>query len=191
MTETDEVKKLFEYLKNKKYKIIFLHCVSKYPLKGNECNLSVLNFLQKNTTNIVGYSDHTKGTFACEIAVAMGAKIIEKHFTNDPKRSGFDHKISLNFKNFRIMVKNIRNIEKLIGNLNNNNQLKKKKIITSQKRSYILNNDLKKGEKLSLRNINTKRMGKNENLTNLLTLLNKKSKKNIKKNEILKKSFFI
>ena len=134
MTETKEIKKLYDYFKNEKYKVIFLHCVSKYPLKTNECNLSVLNFLQNNTTELVGYSDHTNGTLACEIAVARGAKIIEKHFTDNSKKLGYDHNISLDYKNFKVMVNNIRNIEKILGSVSKNNQLKKEKIITNQKK---------------------------------------------------------
>ena len=84
--------------------------MSKYPLKNSETNLEMIEFLKK-FNGIIGYSDHTTGIKASIYAVIKGAKVIEKHFTFDNKRRGYDHKISLNFKEFKDMVLKIREAE--------------------------------------------------------------------------------
>jgi len=187
MSNTNEVTTLSKFLK-KETKVIFMHCISKYPLKNIECNLMMIDYLKKLTKGIVGYSDHTVGTIACETASILGAKVIEKHFTYNSNRKGFDHKISLDYKNFKRMVQNIRNLESLLGKKSYNNSIKNIRKITKQKRSYFLNCDLKKNDKLKINHIYTKRIGKSENVKNLLSLLGKKVKNNTKKNtEINKK----
>ena len=191
MSEVEEIVKLCKFIaKFKNKKIIFMHCVSKYPLSDYDCNLSTINYLQKNVSKIVGYSDHTLGEKACEIAVSMGAKIIEKHFTLDIKRKGFDHKISLNFKSFKKLVKIIRNTEKILGNLKKNKIIKSSKQVTQLKRSYFLNKNFKKGQVLTINDVKTKRVGKNETISKLLQLLGKKTIKQLKRNsEINNKNF--
>lgn len=96
--------------------IAVLQCTSIYPAPFNTINLSAMNMLQKTCNSIIGYSDHCMGWLACNTAVAMGAKIIEKHLTFDNKSLGADHHISLNYKDFSRMVTDIRNIEKMYGN---------------------------------------------------------------------------
>lgn len=190
MSNTSEVVTLSKFLK-KKSKIIFMHCISKYPLRNVECNLLMINYLKKITKGIVGYSDHTMGTIACETASILGAKVIEKHFTYDSNRKGFDHKISLDYKNFKKMVQNIRKLESMLGNQNYNDAIKNIKQISKQKRSYFLNCDLKKNNKLKLSHVYTKRIGKSENIKNLLSLLGKRIKNNTFKNTEINKKILV
>jgi len=85
-----------------------LHCVSSYPCPDEEANLSLMDWFD-------GYSDHTEGTLACVAAVARGAQIIEKHLTYDTSASGPDHSCSANPQQFAEMVRQIRRIEKMLG----------------------------------------------------------------------------
>ena len=146
--------------------------------------------MKKNISKIVGYSDHTLGINVSQIAVCLGAKVIEKHFTLNSKKKGFDHKISLDFKSFKNLVHSIRYLEKVIGSLKKNETIKSQDEITQLKRSYFLSKNLKKGQILSLNDVYTKRIGKNTSVRKLLQLLGKKSIKQLKKNsEIVKKDF--
>ena len=100
---------------SKKKPYLLLHCTSLYP-----CPLKNVIFfyykIKKKFKNIeIGFSDHTLGITASLAAVALGAKIIEKHITLNNSMIGPDHKASLNFKNFSKMVEKIREIEKLMG----------------------------------------------------------------------------
>lgn len=95
-------------------KLSILHCVSSYPCPDNEANLGALRW--RYTQNFpIGYSDHTEGTLACIAAVALGAQIIEKHLTFDKKAQGPDHKCSAEPEEFADMVRQIRRVEKMLG----------------------------------------------------------------------------
>ena len=180
MNKSDDVVELIEYLKKQRNKkVVLMHCVSKYPLKNSETNLEMIEFLKKKFNGIIGYSDHTTGIKASIYAVIKGAKVIEKHFTFDNKRRGYDHKISLNFKEFKDMVLKIREAETFLGSIKKNDIDKSKKEITSLKRTYFLNKYFKKGKKLTINDINTRRIGKNSSLKSLFKLIGKKAAKNL------------
>ena len=87
-----------------------------YPTKYDNLHLSRIGYISKKYGILSGYSGHTIGIQAPLAAVNLGAKIIEKHFTLNSNRMGFDHKISLEPKEFSVMVKNIRSNENMIGN---------------------------------------------------------------------------
>jgi N,N'-diacetyllegionaminate synthase len=180
MNKSDDIQELIKYLKSlRNKKIVLMHCISTYPLKKSEVNLEMIDFYKKKFDGVVGYSDHTTGIQATVYAVIKGAKVIEKHFTLNNKRKGFDHKISLNFKKFKEMVKKIKEAEIFLGDIKLNDKNKSKKKITSLKRTYFLNKSLKKGKKLKIDDIITKRIGKNSSLKNLLKLIGKKAVKNL------------
>lgn len=96
--------------------ICLLQCTSIYPAPPESLNLRSISTLEMKYGVPVGYSDHSDGTFASCVAVAAGAQIIEKHFTIDRSREGFDHKISLEPNEFKEMVEKIRLTEKMLGN---------------------------------------------------------------------------
>ncbi|OUU13559.1 MAG: hypothetical protein CBB97_26015 [Candidatus Endolissoclinum sp. TMED37] len=96
------------YLINKKIKIALLHCVSKYPAKADECNLKSMLIIKEKFKLPVGFSDHTIGIETSISAVALGAEIIEKHFTLDKNLPGPDHKLSSDpdeFKKLSLVIK--------------------------------------------------------------------------------------
>ena len=111
------VYKILKKIRGKNLKLSFLHCVSSYPAPINQINLSNISLIKENFNDVnVGYSDHTIGTKVPLYAVLAGARIIEKHFTLDNKFSNFrDHALSLDPKNFRKMVDQIREAENILG----------------------------------------------------------------------------
>lgn len=179
----NEIKKSLFFLKkkNKNKNLAILHCTSDYPAKIDQLNLNVIKNLEKLNYPI-GYSDHSEDVFTPSLAVALGAKIIEKHFTLNRNMLGPDHKASLNPKELIKMVKLIRDTEKKLG--------KEKKIVTKSeiknqkviRRSIVANLDIKKNEKFSFKNIICKRPAKGISASQFLKIIGKKSKKNYKKN---------
>ena len=110
----------------------------------------------------IGYSDHTLGIEIPIAAVALGAKIIEKHFTLDNKLSGADHKISLNHRDFGLMVKDIRSIEKMYGNgikEPHKDEIKKR---DNLRRYCVAKNDIFPGDVFNLDNVIFRRLGEEE-----------------------------
>jgi len=121
LANIDEVKKSVMFIKNIwddkqiKQELALLHCVSCYPTSLENANLLAIHELIQ-IANIVGYSDHTLGIDAAIFSVAVGARIIEKHFTIDNNYSDFhDHRLAANPTDFKEMVKRVRLAEKMIG----------------------------------------------------------------------------
>ena len=115
MSTLDEVKKTIKiYQKYQNKNIALLHCTSNYPCSIKSINL--LSMLQLNKiASTIGYSDHSKGYLTSTSAIALGAKIIEKHFTLNKSLKGPDHKASADVKEFEELVKKIRETEVLGG----------------------------------------------------------------------------
>ncbi|MDO4866006.1 MAG: N-acetylneuraminate synthase [Clostridia bacterium] len=95
--------------------LTLLHCTTEYPAKPESVNLRAMETLRQHFNCPVGYSDHTKGITASIAAAAMGATIIEKHFTLDRNLPGPDHKASLEVSQFSDMIRRIRKVEKMLG----------------------------------------------------------------------------
>ena len=115
----------------RKKNITLLHCNTDYPTKLHDVNLRAFEELKNKFGLRLGYSDHTISQEVPMIAVALGAKVIEKHFTINKKLRGPDHKASFNPDEFKTLVKNIRNIEIILG--------KNKKFVTnSEKKNKLL-----------------------------------------------------
>jgi N-acetylneuraminate synthase len=103
--------KISEYCKD----VILLQCTANYPVNDDEVNLLIINTFHKHFDILVGFSDHTTGLGAAPCAVAMGAKVIEKHFTIDKNLEGPDHKASLNPSELIRLVREIRKVECYLG----------------------------------------------------------------------------
>ena len=149
MAQIDEIDTAVNIFKNYNTPLILLHCVSAYPTPHNECNLNLLNLLNDRYSLPVGYSGHELDYLPTLTAVAMGAKVIERHYTLDNHMIGFDHKMSLNPQNFISMIKQIREIELIKGH--NKKLVSETEWITRKKYhvSLALKHDLKKGQILS------------------------------------------
>ncbi len=170
----------------KKNKITIMHCNSSYPTIPTDVNLNMIKTLKNKYKVDIGFSDHSLGYDAVIGAVALGATIIEKHFTFDKKAIGPDHSVSLNFTELKNMVKSIRNIEQMMGSTKkiiNSNELDNIKIV---RKSIVAKYQIKKGEKFTLNNLTAKRPGTGISPMKIKNILGKKSKKNYLKNEIIK-----
>lgn len=167
MSNIEEIRAAMNVLyENGTPEISLLHCTTQYPTPMVDVNLNAMLTLKKEFGVNVGYSDHTVGIEVPIAAVAMGASIIEKHFTLDKKMEGPDHRASLEPEELKNMVKSIRNIEDALG--------KKEKIITPSEKENILivrksivaSQEIKKGQLLTEKNITTKRPGSGINPMN-------------------------
>lgn len=139
--------------------ITILHATTEYPCPINEVNLRSLETLANILGVKVGYSDHTQGIEVPIAAVAMGACVIEKHFTLNRKMEGPDHKASLEPNELKIMVQSIRRIEKALGNGIKRPTKSEMKNMLFARKSIVASRNIKAGETFSSENISAKRPG--------------------------------
>ena len=140
-------------------KLTVLHCTTEYPTPMNEVNLRAMTSIKTVFNVSVGYSDHTLGIEIACAAVAMGATVIEKHFTLDRKFPGPDHKASLEPLELKEMVANIRNIETALGDgikRVTTSEVKNKEIV---RKSLVATNVIVAGDLFTAKNIGIKRPG--------------------------------
>lgn len=160
MCELYEIEEAFQLLQeNGAPSICLLHCNTEYPTPFEDVNLLAMHTLRERFHVEVGYSDHTKGIEIPIAAAALGATIIEKHFTLDCTMEGPDHKASLEPKELAEMVREIRNIEQALGTGEKKPAESEKKNIAIARKSIIASRNIEKGEILSVYNVTTKRPG--------------------------------
>ena len=141
----------------------------------------------KNSKLTIGYSDHTIGNEACIAAVAMGAKIIEKHFTLNKKFSKFrDHALSADYSDLKNIVTRIRTVEKQLGKFTKEIQKPEKKLIKVVRRAAYANINIFPGEKISLKNTKFLRPALTSDYTHLKKIIGKKIKKTFYKDQKIK-----
>ncbi|MCT2534642.1 N-acetylneuraminate synthase [Aquibacillus koreensis] len=139
--------------------ITVLHCTTEYPTPFTDVNLLAMKSIEKEFGVAVGYSDHTKGIEVPIAAVAMGATVVEKHFTLDRNMEGPDHKASLEPNELKAMVSAIRNVEVAIGTSEKKPVDSERKNMTIARKSIIANRPIKKGEIFTEENLTVKRPG--------------------------------
>lgn len=139
--------------------ITVLHCNTEYPTPFEDVNLKAMYNIQNSCNVKVGYSDHTKGIEVPIAAVALGAEVIEKHFTLDRNMEGPDHKASLEPQELKAMVTSIRNIEQALGNGTKHVSESERKNIAIARKSIVASRDIAKGELLTDENLTVKRPG--------------------------------
>lgn len=140
-----------------KEKITILHATTEYPCPIEEVNLRAMHTIRETFDIRVGYSDHTRGIEVPIAAAAMGASVIEKHFTLDRQMEGPDHKASLEPDELIAMVQAIRNIEKALGDGIKQPSPSEIKNISIARKSIVASRAIQKGERLSAENITIKR----------------------------------
>lgn len=159
--------------------ITLLQCTSQYPTKVEDTNLVRIKDLAERFNVKVGLSDHTMGSLAASTAVAMGAEVIEKHFIIDRSLGGPDSSFSMTSIEFREMVDNIRNVEKMIGKVSYEITENKKKSFKF-KRSLFISKDINKGEIITEENIKSVRPADGLSPKYYNCILGKKVKKDLK-----------
>ena len=189
MSNIIEIKQAIKILNKNglpKKKITVLQCNTEYPTPFKDVNLRAMVEIKKITSLHVGYSDHTKGIEAAIAAVALGATIIEKHFTINNNLKGPDHKVSLEPIELANLVKSIRNVELSLGS-------KLKKITKSEKknfklvrRSIVAKKNIKKGDFYSYDNLTVKRPAFGISPLKWENIIGKKAKRNFDIDEFIK-----
>ena len=171
--------------KNDCGKITLLHCTTQYPTAYCDVNLKAMLTLHKKFGYDVGYSDHTQGIEVPIAAIAMGATVIEKHFTLDRNMEGPDHKASLEPQELMSMVRAIRNIEQALGT-------GEKKPVYAEiankavaRKSIIAARPINKGEVFTVENITTKRPGNGISPMRWYEVLGKKAIRDFKEDELI------
>ena len=180
MSTLDEVRDALNILLEagaKKDKITILHCNTEYPTPMEDVNLKAMITIRDELGVNIGYSDHTLGIEIPVAAVAMGAKVIEKHFTLDRTMPGPDHAASLEPEELKAMVAAIRNIEKAMGDGVKKTSKSEDKNIHIVRKSIVAKKSIKKGELFSEENLTIKRPGTGISPMEWDNLINKKSKK--------------
>ena len=159
LQEVSDALKILEVSGTPKSQITVLHCASAYPAPVSEVNLLAMQTMKENLDVAVGYSDHTLGIEVSIAAVALGATVIEKHFTLDRNLPGPDHLASLEPDELKSMVSQIRNIEMALGVGVKRAMPSELENLSLVRRSIVANCSIRKGEIFSELNLAAKRPG--------------------------------
>ena len=186
MASIKEIDKTLNFLKYKNKNITLLHCVSSYPTKLKDLNLNFMSILKKKFRLPVGLSDHSHGFLAPIVATSLGANIIEKHVTLSKKLVGPDHNTSLTIREFKQMINLVRTVEKILGQNKKLISSDEKSNLKAVRKSCVSSLDIAKDEKITKKHIIFKRPGTGINPFDYKKFLNKRSKKFIEKDRILK-----
>lgn len=204
MADLEEVKEVVETILAINEELILLHCTTNYPTALNEVNLKAMVTLKKEFNLPVGYSDHTEGINVSLAAIALGACMIEKHFTLDRNLPGPDHRASLEPKELKEMINGIRNIEKrLTGGERSENIIKELNIVEAlgdgvkrpnlseievakvARKSIVAAVDIKKDQVIKENMLKIKRPGTGIKPKFLDKIIGKTAKEDIKKDELI------
>lgn len=183
LSEIEKAVKIIE--KEGNFKIIILHCVAIYPPEYKDLNLKNITMLQNTFGYPVGFSDHSLGFTAPLASVALGACVIEKHFTIDKDLPGWDHEISANPEEMKKIVYGSKAIYESLGNYRrivSKKEEEKKKVF---RRSIVLNKNLKAGDIIKEKDISLKRPGTGFPPDEIKSIVGKKLKRDFEADHLL------
>jgi N,N'-diacetyllegionaminate synthase len=185
MATIEEVWQALEVLKADPKNLVLLHCTSDYPACMEDVNLKAIGEMKRTFHTEVGYSDHTLGIEVAIAAAALGACVIEKHFTLDKTMIGPDHKASLQPEELKALVKAVRNIEKALGDGIKKptlSELKNKEFI---RKSIVAAEVIQQGEIFTEMNLCTKRPGSGLSPMMFETILGQRANRNYCADELI------
>lgn len=168
-----------------KEQVTVLHCNTEYPTPMSDVNLAAMQDIRQRLGVTVGYSDHTQGIEVPIAAVALGAEIIEKHFTLNRTLSGPDHKASLEPTELVAMVSAIRNIEQAIGNSHKVVSVSESKNKVIARKSIVAAKNICKGEIFTEDNLTVKRPGNGVNPMQWETVMGQKAIRDFEEDELI------
>ena len=137
------------YLEEGNANIVLLHAVSNYPCSDESLNLRAMHTIAKAFSLPIGFSDHSEGYLGAVLSIAMGAKVIEKHFTLDKSMAGPDHKASSTPIEFAELVRNVRRAEQMLGSARKICQSEERQMAMVSRKSLTLTRDIQAGETLT------------------------------------------
>jgi N-acetylneuraminate synthase/N,N'-diacetyllegionaminate synthase len=167
------------------YDVTIMHATTDYPTMPEDVNLNAMITMREAFKVKVGYSDHTKGNEAAVAAVALGAVVIEKHFTLDKDMEGPDHKASLNPEELKDFVRAVRDTEKLLGDGIKRPTKREENIMEAARRSIVAARDLEEGTILDESMLEFKRPGTGLKPEFVSFVLGRKIKRSLKEDELI------
>ena len=186
MSTMEDIQNALSVLKtNGAGNITVLHCTTEYPAPFADVNLKAMLTIKDEFNVNIGYSDHTKGIEIPISAVALGATVIEKHFTLDKNMQGPDHKASLEPHELKKMVESIRNVESALGDGIKKLAESEKKNISIARKSIIAKRDIKTGEIFTQENLTVKRPGNGISPMKWFEILGQEAIKDFKEDELI------
>ena len=186
MSTLDEIAAAVEVLSSCR-KITLLHCSTIYPTPLESVNLAAMETMKDRFSMDIGYSDHTLGIEISLVAVGMGAKIIEKHFTLDKNMEGPDHKASLNPEELKALVEGIRRIEIALGDGVKSPTPAERDNMLVARRSIVAKKAIEKGDVFSKDNLTIKRPGIGISPMEWYNVIGKISNRDYEEDEIIEK----
>lgn len=163
--------------------VTLLHCTSQYPAPVNELNLNAIPFMKQAFGLPTGYSDHSEGIIASIAAVAIGASVIEKHFTLDKNMEGPDHSSSLTPEELQELVSSVRATELAMGNVEKKVQASEFETMQHVRKSIVAARDIEQGEEISAESIAFKRPGTGRSPMDYWEVIGELSKKKVHQDE--------
>ena len=187
MSALPEIKEAVKTIqKNGNKKLAVCHCTTNYPTPYKEANLRAITTLQKELQNVpIGFSEHTAGIEVAIASVALGTRVIEKHFTLDRNLPGPDHLASLEPNELKQFVSSVRHVEAAIGTGKKVPFASEKKIAETTRKSLVAARDIPAGKKLTVDDIATKRPGTGIKPKFLNKAIGKKARVNFEKDQLL------
>jgi N,N'-diacetyllegionaminate synthase len=186
MATLDEIQEAVTAIRNQgNHQIVLLHCVSSYPSKPQDSNLSAMKLLRERFGLPVGFSDHTVGVEVALAAAALGATIIEKHFTLSRKLPGPDQKASLEPTEFRAMVQGIRVVEQALGKPVKEPTPEELKMRLIARRSLVASTNIPEGQVITRQMVAIKRPGTGIPPKEIENMIGKRATRNIRRDQVL------
>lgn len=192
LIELRELKKAIDFIQKKgsfdslKSYLVLLHCVSAYPAPYQDLNLRSIKFMQDYFGLTIGYSDHSQDILSCIVAVSMGARVIEKHFTYKKEGQTFrDHQLSADPREFKEMVQKIRDVEEMLGCYKKEPAPSESLLMTTAKRSIAVNKNLQSGMTITSRDITWVRPARSYKVGEEDLIIGRRLKRDIQMGEII------
>ncbi len=183
-----EVEKAVAIFRNENCPLLLFQCTSNYPSKEENANLNVLKTFKKKFDVPLGFSDHTKGNMCAIISVALGALIIEKHFTTSKDLPGIDQKASITPQELKSLVTELRNSKLILGSYKKDRSEEEKSTFKALRRSLVASRNINKGEVLTIDMINIMRPGNGLSTEFIDMIIGNSCNKNILKHSLLRLS---
>ncbi len=186
MSTLEEVGNALEVLsQNGASDIVLLHCTTDYPTSMGDVNLNAMLTLQNRFGRSVGYSDHTRGIEVSVAAVAMGATVIEKHFTLNRDMLGPDHKASIEPDELKALISAIRNVERAKGSFEKSPTATEEQNREVARKSIVAAKKIKRGELFTFENLTTKRPGNGISPMEWKMLIGQKASRDFEEDELI------
>lgn len=185
MASVEEIQTALDTILQHNKNIILLHCTSIYPTPNNLANLNNITMLKERFNINIGYSDHTQGYKAASLATALGACVIEKHFSLDNTKMGMDNNMAANADDFKDMILQIKHTIKILGS--KERILSDEELVYKQKmqRNIVANKNLNKGDTISKDDLDFKRAGFGLSIKEKDKLIGKTLKNDIQKDFVI------